>query len=81
MNPVFWNVWALSCGCYGAPIVRQRLVAAVQADSREEAMVLALGRVSPGVKFEVEVRHNEQKTSPTKTPEDATEAAKLLTVP
>jgi hypothetical protein len=51
-----WNVWALSCGCYGAPIVKERLVTTVQAESRQEAMVIALGKVSPGVKFEVEIQ-------------------------
>lgn len=51
-----YEVWQMSCGCYGSAVVRQNLIGVVQATTSANAEILGRTLVSPGVKIEVQLK-------------------------
>lgn len=50
-----YNVWQMSCGCFGSPVVRQSILFTVDATTTAEAEVKARQQASPGTRLEVEL--------------------------
>lgn len=51
-----YEVWQMSCGCFGSPVVRERLVGVVEATTSANAEILGRNLVSPGVNIEVQIK-------------------------
>lgn len=51
-----YEIWQMSCGCFGSPKVREKLIGVVEADTSENAEILGRTFVQPGIRIETQIK-------------------------